>query len=126
MHVPYSGYIYLRVRDKRFVGSLSAFTNIILPSWQLQKNIISFSIPVSHMVRNGIPNKFPPVIFTRQTIFQLIDQNDAVLRKPIRLYVAQTSELLDAHLELLTFVILNNGCCVECGTHGYELNKYRL
>lgn len=121
-----SGYVHLRVRERRFVGTWETLKNVIVLGPGLFKPSKDFIVPLNHLLINGKPNRFSAVEFKRGGIFHLIDETVHLLAKPIRYYRANTSELSDAHIEVLTNAIMQNGCCKEHWDKSNEANMYRL
>ena len=121
-----SGYVHLRVRERRFVGTWAALKNVIITGTSLFQPAKTFIVPLNHLLINGQPNRFTAVEFRRGGIFHLIDDTVHSLAKPIRYYRANTVELSDAHIEVLTKAIIQNGCCQEHWDKSHEANMYRL
>ncbi len=121
-----SGYVHLRVRDRRFVGTWDALKNVITTAPSIFQPAKNFIVPLNHLLINGQPNRFAAVEFKRGGIFHLIDETLHSLAKPIRYYRANTVELSDAHIAILTNALIQNGCCQECWDKNHEANMYRL
>ena len=121
-----SGYVHLRVRERRFVGTWTALKNIISTGPSLFQPVKNFIVPLNHLLINGQPNRFRAVEFKRGGILHLVDDTVHLLAVPIRYYKANTAELSNAHIEMLTKALIDNGCCQECWDKNYEENMYRL
>ncbi len=121
-----SGYVHLRVRERRFVGTWTALKNVIITGPSLFQPAKNFTVPLNHLLINGQPNRFAAVEFKRGGIFHLIDESVHVLAKPIRYYTAHTAELSDAHIEVLTRALIQNGCFQEHWDKSYVANLYRI
>jgi hypothetical protein len=126
MKLPLSGYATLRVRERRFLGTWSALQNIIVPTTILGKKTGGFTIPVNHILRDGIPNKFTAIEFKMIVTIQVIDTRIGVPARPIRIFEAQTAEMSDDNLALLFRAIIENGCCRENFTRSSQQFLYRL
>ncbi len=120
------GYVHLRVRERRFVGTWIALKKVVKVSPRLFKISKNFILPLDHLLIDGQPNKFIAVEFNRRGVFQLIDKTVNSLARPIQYYEANTAELSDAHILALTKVITNNGGCKEYLSISYDTNMYRL
>lgn len=120
-----SDYVHLRVRERRFIGKWIALKNVIIANQSVFKSTQNFFVPLNHLLINGLPNKFLPVKFNREGVFQLINTENDVAVKPIRYYRALTAEMSDNHIDVLTEALIKNGCCQECEDKSYEVNIYR-
>ena len=142
---PLSGYVCLRVGERRFIGTWQAVQNIIViqPRKLLRQSRVSFVIPVNHLELDETPNRFPAVEFyppsvlkkfdasrkvleTQPVVLHIIDTLEQVPAKPIRQYRADTAELSDAHVNLLVMAIVTNGCCKEPAKYRRNQNMYRM
>jgi hypothetical protein len=118
-----SGYVQLTVRDRRFLGTWGTLTNIVVHTTALQDAHAGFSVPVNHILRNGAPNKFPAVKFTRRATFLIMDTTLRTPVKPIRLYEANKvddAEMSEDHFELLLCALIEHGYCTERREYYYE------
>ena len=102
--------MHLRVRERRFIGTWTALKNVIVTGPSLFKPAKDFIIPLNHLFIDDLPNRFAAVEFKRGGIFHIIYEKNHLLAKPIRYYRAITAELSDAHLEVLTKALVQNGC----------------
>lgn len=121
-----NGYVHLRVRERRFVGTWTALKKVVVMGPRLFKLSKNFIVPLDHVLIEGQSNKFIAVEFNRRGEFQLIDKTVHSLSRPIQYYEANTAELSDEHIDALTKVITNNGCCQEHVSNNYDPNMYRL
>jgi hypothetical protein len=122
METPPSGYVTLRIRDRRYLGTWAALQNVIVPNRILRNVKAGFQIPVSHLIINGRPNRFPAVAFKRIASFCIIDTKLDIPAKPIRLFQAELTEISDNHLAALHSALIDHGCCHE--QSGIEREQY--
>ncbi|MBY0538088.1 hypothetical protein K2P47_01670 [Patescibacteria group bacterium] len=111
-----SGYVQLKIRGRRFVGTWVALSNIVIHTTILQDTNAGFSIPVNHILRDGVPNKFPVIKFKRKRTFHIVDTTLATPSKPIRLYEineADDTNMSADHFELLLRALVEHGRCME-------------
>lgn len=129
MTIPKSGYVQVTVRNRRFVGTWGALSNIVVHSTVLQDANGGFSIPVNHILRDGVPNKFPAVKFRRRATFLIMDTQLQTPVKPIRLYEAcqiDLEEMSEDHFELVLRALTEHGCCVELKVPTYQPTFTRI
>jgi len=129
MTIPKSGYVQVTVRNRRFVGTWGALSNIVVHSTVLQDANGGFSIPVNHILRDGVPNKFPAVKFRRRATFLIMDTQLQTPVKPIRLYEAcqiDLEEMSEDHFELLPCTLVEHAYCTERKEYHYEPTFTRL
>ncbi len=96
--------------------------NIIVHTNILQDDNTGFSVPVNHIIRNRVPNKFPAIKFKRRATFVIVDTKSLTPAKPIRMYEADDNEISEDHFELLLCALVDHGCCIEQKEYTYVPN----
>ena len=126
METPSSGYVTLRIRNRRYLGTWAALQNIISPTQVLRSVNAVFQIHVNHLLIQGRPNRFSAVEFKRAASFCIIDTKLGIPVKPIRLFQAEQTEISDNHLAIRHSALIDHGCCheqtgIESKQHFYHL-----
>lgn len=118
-------YAYLRVRDRRYYGAWKRLQNLILPTRLFRRNPGNFSIPLRHILINDQPNSFGPVYFYQAVRLKISDSKDETQNKTTIHFNANTAEMTDEHLNVLTIALTCHAGCHEVAT-AKESSLYRL